>query len=93
MATVLSAEQKIFSSGELQRLELMRALLKDAEVYIFDEPTSNLDSLNEASLLQVIKSECQGIVFMISHRPSTVASCDLIYKMCDGQLYLVKGER
>ncbi|MGY3724933.1 ATP-binding cassette, subfamily C [Granulicatella balaenopterae] len=91
--TVLSAEQKIFSSGELQRLELMRALLKDAEVYIFDEPTSNLDSLNEASLLQVIKSECQGIVFMISHRPSTVASCDQIYKMCDGQLYLVKGER
>lgn len=57
-----------FSAGEGQRLELMRALLKDASCYIFDEPTSNLDSLNEAILLDLIKTHCQGLVFLISHR-------------------------
>ncbi|HGU2379665.1 TPA: ATP-binding cassette domain-containing protein [Streptococcus pyogenes] len=72
-----------FSAGEGQRLELMRALLKDASCYIFDEPTSNLDSLNEAILLDLIKTHCQGLVFLISHRPSTLA--------CAGHLFCVKN--
>lgn len=85
--TILNPEQAIFSQGELQRLELIRALLKGANCYIFDEPTSNLDSLNEATLLQVIKKECQGIVFLISHRRSTVALADEIYR-CENQTFI-----
>lgn len=75
-----------FSAGEGQRLELMRALLKDASCYIFDEPTSNLDSLNEAILLDLIKTHCQGLVFLISHRPSTLACADHLFCVKNGFL-------
>lgn len=75
-----------FSAGEGQRLELMRALLKDASCYIFDEPTSNLDSLNEAILLDFIKTHCQGLVFLISHRPSTLACADHLFCVKNGSL-------
>ncbi|VGU93009.1 amino acid ABC transporter ATP-binding/permease protein [Streptococcus pyogenes] len=75
-----------FSAGEGQRLELMRALLKDASCYIFDEPTSNLDSLNEAILLDLIKTHCQGLVFLISHRPSTLACTDHLFCVKNGFL-------
>lgn len=75
-----------FSAGEGQRLELMRALLKDASCYIFDEPTSNLDSLNEAILLDLIKTHCQGLVFLISHRPSTLACADHLFYVKNGFL-------
>lgn len=84
--TPLQQDQALFSSGELQRLELVRALLKGASCYIFDEPTSHLDSLNEAALLQLIREQCQGLVFLISHRPSTMAIVDELYRMHDGQL-------
>lgn len=88
--TIISSEQKIFSAGELQRLELTRALLKNADCYVFDEPTSNLDSLNEAAFLQVIRDQCKGYVFLISHRPSTVACSDVIYKIVDKKLIRTK---
>ncbi|KXT84808.1 putative ABC transporter ATP-binding protein [Streptococcus sp. DD11] len=78
--TVIDGEAD-FSAGECQRLELVRALLKDADCYIFDEPTSNLDSLNEAAFLAIVKEECRGMVFLISHRPSTVALADEIYEL------------
>lgn len=75
-----------FSAGEGQRLELMRALLKDASCYIFDGPTSNLDSLYEAILLDLIKTHCQGLVFLISHRPSTLACADHLFCVKNGFL-------
>ena len=59
----------------------MRALLKKADCYIFDELTSNLDSLNEAAFLSIVKEECQGMIFMISHRTSTVAFAGEIYEL------------
>lgn len=70
-----------FSAGEAQRLELMRALLKQADCYIFDEPTSHLDSLNEALFLQLVKQECRGLVFLISHRETTLACAERVYKL------------
>lgn len=86
--TLINREQTIFSSGELQRLELTRALLKEADCYIFDEPTSHLDSLNEAAFLQVMREHCKGYVFLISHRASTVASCDQLFTVTDRGLSL-----
>lgn len=88
--TQLIAEQTPFSSGELQRLELCRALLKGASCYIFDEPTSYLDALNEASLLNVIKEHCQGLVLIISHRESTMAIADVVYELKAGKLTQIK---
>ncbi|MGT2935290.1 amino acid ABC transporter ATP-binding/permease protein [Streptococcus castoreus] len=79
-----------FSAGEGQRLELMRALLKNASCYIFDEPTSNLDSLNEAILIDLIKKHCQGMVFLISHKPSTLACADQLFYLKNGFLKEVR---
>lgn len=84
--TVISQENAMFSAGEMQRFELTRALLKKADCYIFDEPTSHLDSLNEALLLRTIKTHCRGTVFLISHRPSTVSCADEVYRMEKGIL-------
>lgn len=84
--TPLRFDSKIFSSGELQRLELARAFLKNANCYIFDEPTSNLDSLNEALFLNLIKQHCNGIVFLISHRKSTTSIADEVYCVENGKL-------
>lgn len=84
--TPLRFDSKIFSAGELQRLELARAFLKKANCYIFDEPTSNLDSLNEAIFLNLIKEYCEGIVFLISHRKSTTSIADVVYSVENGNL-------
>lgn len=87
--TKINSEKVIFSSGEMQRLELMRALLKRADVYIFDEPTSNLDTLNESIILNLIKENCKGIVFLISHRMSTVSFSDVVYRVENGKCFKI----
>lgn len=71
-----------FSGGEQQRLGLARCFLKDAEIYLFDEPTSNLDALNESIILNSIKKYMKGkTVIMVSHRDSTLRICDNVIKM------------
>lgn len=87
--TQINSEKVIFSSGEMQRLELMRALLKRADVYIFDEPTSNLDTLNESTILNLIKENCKGMVFLISHRMSTVSFSDVVYRVENGKCFKI----
>lgn len=87
--TKINSEKIIFSSEEMQRLELMRALLKRADVYIFDEPTSNLDTLNESIILNLIKENCKGIVFLISHRMSTVSFSDVVYRVENGKCFKI----
>lgn len=70
------------SSGEKQRIGLARAFLKDSEVLILDEPTSNLDALNEGEILKSIKENCEDkTIILISHRKSTTAICDKVYKL------------
>lgn len=70
------------SSGEKQRIGLARAFLSDAPILILDEPTSNLDTLNEAAVLRSIKENSDGkTVILISHRKSTTAICDRVLKV------------
>ena len=75
------------SGGERQRLGLARAFLHDAPLLLLDEPTSNLDSLNEAKILKSL-SEQRGhrAVVLISHRPSTMAIADKTYSMDQGRV-------
>ena len=65
------------SSGEKQRLGIARAFLHNSQVLILDEPTSNLDTLNEAEILKSIKNESKDkTIIMVSHRKSSTAICD-----------------
>lgn len=65
------------SSGEKQRLGIARAFLHNADILILDEPTSNLDTLNEAQILKSISNECDNkTIIMVSHRKSSAAICD-----------------
>lgn len=70
------------SSGERQRLGLARAFLHDAPFLLLDEPTSNLDSLNEAMILRSL-TETAGkkTVLMVSHRPSSLTVADRIIRL------------
>ena len=66
-----------FSSGEKQRIGIARAFLHDADILILDEPTSNLDTLNEAEILKSINNTCKDkTIVMVSHRKSSVSICD-----------------
>lgn len=68
------------SGGEKQRIGLARAFLHNAPFMLLDEPTSNLDSLNEAVILKALKEESEGkTVAIVSHRISTVKICDEIF--------------
>lgn len=75
------------SGGERQRIGLARAFLHDAPMMILDEPTSNLDSLNENHILKSIDDEKNNrTVIMVSHRQSTMAIAQKIYKMDSGRM-------
>ncbi len=72
------------SGGERQRLGLARAFLHNAPFMLLDEPTSNLDSLNEAVILKSLHEEREGkTVVLVSHRSSTMGIADRVYQMED----------
>ncbi len=75
------------SGGERQRLGLARAFLHDAPLMLLDEPTSNLDSLNEAVILKSLGQERGGkTVVLVSHRQSTMRIADRVYSVENGRL-------
>lgn len=80
------------SSGEKQRIGLARAFLTDAPILILDEPTSNLDTLNEAQILQSIKENSfDKSIILISHRKSTSSICDKTFELKNKTFNLVKS--
>lgn len=75
------------SGGEKQRIGIARAFLHDAPMLLLDEPTSNLDSLNEGIILKALEKECEGkTVVLVSHRESTMGFADEIYDMDCGRI-------
>lgn len=75
------------SGGERQRIGLARAFLHDAPFLLLDEPTSNLDSLNEAVILKSLQEESEGkTVALVSHRESTMRICDMVYSVENGRM-------
>ena len=75
------------SGGEKQRIGIARAFLHDAPFILLDEPTSNLDSLNEGIILKSLK-EGKGdkTVLLVSHRKSTMNLADIVYEMDNGRI-------
>ena len=75
------------SGGEKQRLGLARAFLHNGSLILLDEPTSNLDSLNEAVILKSLYSERRDkTIVLVSHRKSTMAIADTVYSMEKGRM-------
>lgn len=75
------------SGGEKQRIGISRAFLHDAQMILLDEPTSNLDSLNEGIILKSLKESAQQkTVVLVSHRASTMNVADVVYEMENGRL-------
>lgn len=75
------------SGGEKQRIGIARAFLHDAPFLLLDEPTSNLDSLNEGMILKALKeSRKNKTIVLVSHRESTMNLADVVYEMENGRI-------
>ena len=75
------------SGGERQRIGLARAFLHNAPLLLLDEPTSNLDSLNEAVILKSLREEKEDkTVVLVSHRESTMRIADRTYSVENGRM-------
>ena len=76
------------STGEKQRLGLARALLRGNALILLDEPTSNVDSINEGIILQALRRlrNKKGII-LVSHRESTMAIADRVYGVKNGRMF------
>ena len=73
------------SAGEKQRIGLARAFLSGAELILLDEPTSNVDSINEGIILKALTMQKRKkSIVLVSHRESTMAIADRIYEIKDG---------
>ncbi len=75
------------SGGEKQRIGIARAFLHDSDLILLDEPTSNLDSLNEGIILKSLKESSQTkTVVLVSHRVSTMNVADVVFEMDKGRI-------
>ena len=75
------------SGGEKQRIGIARAFLHDCPLILLDEPTSNLDSLNEGIILRSLKESARKkTVVLVSHRVSTMNVADMVYEMENGRI-------
>ena len=79
------------SAGEKQRIGLARAFLRGSELILLDEPTSNVDSINEGIILKALKEQKnKKSIILVSHRESTMAIADRIYRVDGGKMYAQK---
>lgn len=82
-----------FSKGEKQLLAFARAIAKETSIYIFDEPTSNVDIESEIQLKKVIDSLSEdSTVIIIAHRPATIENVDKILKVEDGKVIQMQAK-
>lgn len=81
------------SGGQKQRLAIARAVLRNPEILVLDEGTSALDSINERTVLENLKTKSKiSFIIMIAHRLETLAYADQIFKITKGEVELIKSE-
>ena len=79
------------STGEKQRIGIARAFLRGSDVILLDEPTSNVDSINEGIILKSLKEQKSGkTIILVSHRESTMAIADRVYRVDKGIMTEIK---
>lgn len=79
--TMVGELGETLSQGEKQRIGIARAFLRKAPLILLDEPTSNLDILNEGIILRSLKEEANATIILVSHRDSTMEICDEVIEM------------
>jgi ABC-type multidrug transport system fused ATPase/permease subunit len=85
--TVVGEGGRPLSAGELQRIGLARAFLRDAELVILDEPTANLDPASAAVVTEAVERLQAGrTVLLMVHRPELAALADRIVHLRDGRI-------
>lgn len=76
--------ENTFSKGEKQLLAFARAIAKETSIYIFDEPTSNIDIESELKLKNIIDEISKNAtVIIIAHRPATIENVDRVFKVAN----------
>lgn len=94
--TMIGDQGSLLSAGQRQRIALARALYGNPFLVILDEPNSNLDTDGEAALTQaILRVRARGgIAIIVAHRPSAIASCNLLLMMAGGrcQMFGTKEE-
>lgn len=84
-ATMLGRRGARLSVGQRQRIAIARALLRNPDVLILDEPTAPLDPRTEAGLMRTLRRIAdEHIVLLVAHRPETLAACDIVHFIDNG---------
>ena len=85
--TLLGEYGSSLSGGEAQRLGIARAMLKNPDIIVMDEPTSNLDVFNEKQIVKTLEEEFRDkIIIIVSHRKSTLTFCNKIFRVADKRM-------
>lgn len=85
--TIIGEGGSTLSSGQKQKLSIIRALLRDTPIYIFDEITANLDGKAERDIIGIIKEHSKkSIILFISHKVSSIIDSDKIFVFEDGRV-------
>lgn len=79
------------SAGEKQRIGLARAFLSGSDLILLDEPTSNVDCINEGIILGALKQQKDKAIVLVSHRLSTMAIADRVYKFENCKVWEVES--
>ncbi|MDD8017332.1 MAG: ABC transporter ATP-binding protein [Bacteroidota bacterium] len=90
--TIVGEQGKTLSGGQKQRLIIARALYRDAQIFIFDEATSELDKISEVEVLGSMKllHKAGKTLIVISHQQHVLSSCSKVYSLKHGNLYKIK---
>ena len=87
LQTVVGPNGSSLSGGQKQRIGIARALLKNAQIYVFDEATSALDAENERHVLERVTTDLEGrTLLFVTHRPATLDYVDRILLLDNGRL-------
>lgn len=86
-ATMLGRRGARLSVGQKQRIAIARALIRERDALVLDEPTAPLDAASEADLIRTLRELARRrIVLLVAHRPSTLAACDRVFFLDGGRV-------
>ena len=86
--TILGERGVFVSTGQRQRLNLIRGMLLDKDIYLLDEPTSNVDDETEAKIVEFLSKELKGkTAVIVTHRPAIMSICNRSYLFENGTLF------